>query len=223
MRPQSARGHLARTALKPPTPGTCMPTTPHTSHIQPYTPTTCALGGHRAKAGTEPCVWAPRTSGRAHAHPAAGSPPQKKQTPHSIQARGVRRAGRGGYPRPLGTPGCGGTDGGGTHGHTQPPPHPPPRTQGGRARSPAHTLPAQPHASRRTRTDGETDGRTERRMDGRTGSRGSRTGGSGRAGAPCALAVGGRRSPLYRPGDGEGRGSLICLNAITPAFIVPAP
>lgn len=31
------------------------------------------------------------------------------------------------------------------------------------------------------------------------------------------------RSPLYIPGDGEGRGSLICLSAITPGFIVPAP
>lgn len=31
------------------------------------------------------------------------------------------------------------------------------------------------------------------------------------------------RSSLYIPGDGEGRGSLICLNEITLGFIVPAP
>lgn len=64
----------------------------------------------------------------------------------------------------------------------------------------------------------------------------SHTGTAGRAPAAHApSAAGGRallseridrpraRSPLYIPGDGEGRGSLICLNAITPGFIVPAP
>lgn len=51
-------------------------------------------------------------------------------------------------------------------------------------------------------------------MDGRTDGHAPFAAGAGR----CSPRIGRpwERSALYRPGDGEGRGCLICLNAITP-------
>lgn len=62
-----------------------------------------------------------------------------------------------------------------------------------------------PHACRQ-HTDGRTDGWTDGHAPFAAG--------AGR----CSPRIGRpwERSALYRPGDGEGRGCLICLNAITP-------
>lgn len=97
--------------------------------------------------------------------------------------------------------------------HVRPPAHAYRRTH---RSTHAHTV-TNTEASASSRIQGRTDGRTRSRRHTHRLHRGGRALLSVRIGRPR------ERSPLYIPGDGEGRGSLICLNAITPGFIVPAP